>query len=43
MIPSESSWALHFFSPQITFVPVDLEAERFLDHKPFMLPEKNTQ
>lgn len=42
MMPSASPWALHFFSPQITFVPVDLEAEQFLNQKPLMLPEKNT-
>lgn len=35
--------ALRFFSSQITFIPVDLEAERFLDHKPIVLPESDTR
>ncbi|XP_009883113.1 PREDICTED: barttin [Charadrius vociferus] len=28
---------------RITFIPVDLEAERFLDHKPIVLPERDTR
>ncbi|OPJ77036.1 barttin [Patagioenas fasciata monilis] len=36
------TWSMCQCYPKITFVPVDLEAERFLDHKPFMLPEKDT-
>ncbi|NWR06438.1 BSND protein, partial [Paradoxornis webbianus] len=35
-------WALPLFSPQITFIPADLEAQRFLDHKPTVLPQKDT-
>lgn len=35
--------ALHFFSRQVTFIPADLEAERFLDHKPIVLPERDTR
>lgn len=27
--------------PQITFIPADTEAERFLDHKPMVLPQKD--
>lgn len=42
-MPNAAPWALCFFSPQITFIPVDLEAERFLDHKPIVLPERDTR
>ncbi|NXW82910.1 BSND protein, partial [Alopecoenas beccarii] len=37
------TWSMCQCYPKITFVPVDPEAERFLDHKPFMLPEKDTR
>lgn len=42
-MPSATPCALRFFSLQIMFVPVDLEAERFLDHKPVVLPEGDTR
>ncbi|NXH75996.1 BSND protein, partial [Hydrobates tethys] len=35
-------WSMCQCYPKITFVPVDLEAERFLDHKPIVLPERDT-
>ncbi|NWX09080.1 BSND protein, partial [Caloenas nicobarica] len=37
------TWSMCQCYPKITFVPVDLEAERFLDHKPLMLTEKDTR
>ncbi|KAM6065897.1 barttin [Chlamydotis macqueenii] len=33
------TWSMCQCYPKITFVPVDLEAERFLDHKPIVLLE----
>ncbi|XP_075013129.1 barttin [Calonectris borealis] len=36
-------WSMCQCYPKITFVPVDLEAERFLDHKPIVLPERDTR
>ncbi|NWI58264.1 BSND protein, partial [Calyptomena viridis] len=35
------TWSMCQCYPKITFVPVDLEAERFLDHKPMVLPQKD--
>ncbi|TRZ20059.1 hypothetical protein HGM15179_007040 [Zosterops borbonicus] len=35
-------WSMCQCYPKITFIPADLEAQRFLDHKPGMLPQKNT-
>ncbi|XP_069718033.1 barttin [Phaenicophaeus curvirostris] len=37
------TWSMCQCYPKITFVPVDPETERFLDHKPIVLPEKNTR
>ncbi|NXT58513.1 BSND protein, partial [Pluvianellus socialis] len=36
------TWSMCQCYPKITFIPVDLEAERFLDHKPVVLPERDT-
>ncbi|XP_030809826.1 barttin [Camarhynchus parvulus] len=36
------TWSMCQCYPKITFVPADLEAERFLDHKPTVLPHKDT-
>ncbi|KAK4820445.1 hypothetical protein QYF61_026630 [Mycteria americana] len=36
------TWSMCQCYPKITFVPVDLEAERFLEHKPIVLPERDT-
>ncbi|NXL78393.1 BSND protein, partial [Leptocoma aspasia] len=36
------TWSICQCYPKITFIPVDLEAERFLDHKPMVLPQKDT-
>ncbi|XP_059709474.1 barttin [Haemorhous mexicanus] len=36
------TWSMCQCYPKITFVPADLEAERFLDHKATMLPHKDT-
>ncbi|NXA00863.1 BSND protein, partial [Nesospiza acunhae] len=36
------TWSMCQCYPKITFVPVDLEAKRFLDHKPTVLPHKDT-
>ncbi|NXA04690.1 BSND protein, partial [Sapayoa aenigma] len=36
------TWSMCQCYPKITFIPVDLEAERFLDHKPMVLPQKDT-
>ncbi|XP_074008746.1 barttin [Numenius arquata] len=36
-------WSMCQCYPKITFIPVDLEAERFLDHKPIVLPERDTR
>ncbi|XP_026710045.1 barttin [Athene cunicularia] len=43
ILPLPRTEALCFFPPQITFIPVDLEAERFLDHKPMVLPERDAR
>ncbi|NXJ79548.1 BSND protein, partial [Trogon melanurus] len=37
------TWSMCQCYPKITFIPVDLEAERFLNHKPFVLLEKDTR
>ncbi|XP_059677578.1 barttin [Gavia stellata] len=37
------TWSMCQCYPKITFVPVDIEAERFLDHKPIVLPERDTR
>ncbi|XP_009078680.1 PREDICTED: LOW QUALITY PROTEIN: barttin [Acanthisitta chloris] len=37
------TWSMCQCYPKITFVPADLEAERFLDHKPMVLPQKDTR
>ncbi|NXT66469.1 BSND protein, partial [Chaetops frenatus] len=36
------TWSMCQCYPKITFIPADLEAERFLDHKPMVLPQKDT-
>ncbi|NXT14619.1 BSND protein, partial [Prunella fulvescens] len=36
------TWSMCQCYPKITFVPADLEAERFLDHKATVLPQKDT-
>ncbi|NWV74917.1 BSND protein, partial [Dasyornis broadbenti] len=36
------TWSMCQCYPKITFIPADLEAERFLDHKPMMLLQKDT-
>ncbi|NXG51496.1 BSND protein, partial [Psilopogon haemacephalus] len=36
------TWSMCQCYPKITFIPVDLEAERFLDHKPTVLPARDT-
>ncbi|NXM69563.1 BSND protein, partial [Serilophus lunatus] len=35
------TWSMCQCYPKITFIPVDLEAERFLDHKSMVLPQKD--
>ncbi|NWH94000.1 BSND protein, partial [Aegithalos caudatus] len=35
------TWSMCQCYPKITFIPADLEAERFLDHKPVVLPQKD--
>ncbi|NWU28574.1 BSND protein, partial [Dyaphorophyia castanea] len=37
------TWSMCQCYPKITFIPADLEAERFLDHKPMVLPQKDTR
>ncbi|NXX84634.1 BSND protein, partial [Urocolius indicus] len=37
------TWSMCQCYPKITFIPVDPEAERFLEHKPIVLPEKGTR
>ncbi|NWV17349.1 BSND protein, partial [Origma solitaria] len=37
------TWSMCQCYPKITFVPADLEAERFLDHKPMVLPQKDAR
>ncbi|XP_075616709.1 barttin [Balearica regulorum gibbericeps] len=36
-------WSMCQCYPKITFIPVDLETERFLDHKPIVLSERDTR
>ncbi|XP_039929228.1 barttin [Hirundo rustica] len=36
------TWSMCQCYPKITFIPADLEAERFLEHKPMVLPQKDT-
>ncbi|XP_063263087.1 barttin [Prinia subflava] len=36
------TWSMCQCYPKITFIPVDLEAERFLDQKSTVLPQKDT-
>ncbi|NXF18771.1 BSND protein, partial [Rhodinocichla rosea] len=36
------TWSMCQCYPKITFIPADLEAERFLEHKPTVLPHKDT-
>ncbi|KAM6262380.1 barttin [Porphyrio hochstetteri] len=36
-------WSMCQCYPKITFIPVDLEAERFLDHKPIVLLQRDTR
>ncbi|NXI96319.1 BSND protein, partial [Psophia crepitans] len=36
-------WSICQCYPKITFLPVDLETKRFLDHKPLMLLEKDAR
>ncbi|NXU41879.1 BSND protein, partial [Drymodes brunneopygia] len=35
-------WSMCQCYPKITFIPVDLEAQQFLDHKPMVLPQKDS-
>ncbi|NWS22115.1 BSND protein, partial [Pachyramphus minor] len=35
------TWSMCQCYPKITFIPVDPEAERFLEHKPTVLPQKD--
>ncbi|NWW97084.1 BSND protein, partial [Rhynochetos jubatus] len=37
------TWSMCQCYPKITFIPVDLEAERFLEHKLIVLPERGTR
>ncbi|NXB60336.1 BSND protein, partial [Struthidea cinerea] len=37
------TWSMCQCYPKITFIPADLEAERFLDGKPMVLPQKDTR
>ncbi|NWV92287.1 BSND protein, partial [Machaerirhynchus nigripectus] len=37
------TWSMCQCYPKITFIPADLEAERFLDHKPMVLLQKDTR
>ncbi|NXP52504.1 BSND protein, partial [Heliornis fulica] len=36
-------WSMCQCYPKITFTPVDLKAEQFLDHKPIVLPQRDTR
>ncbi|NWU47131.1 BSND protein, partial [Dromas ardeola] len=36
------TWSMCQCYPKVTFIPVDLEAERFLDHKAIALPERDS-
>ncbi|XP_014726177.1 PREDICTED: barttin [Sturnus vulgaris] len=35
------TWSMCQCYPKITFVPADIETQRFLDHKPMVLPQKD--
>ncbi|NWY76875.1 BSND protein, partial [Erithacus rubecula] len=35
------TWSMCQCYPKITFIPADLETQRFLDHKPMVLPQKD--
>ncbi|NWW80708.1 BSND protein, partial [Climacteris rufus] len=35
------TWSMCQCYPKITFIPADLEAKQFLDHKPMVLPQKD--
>uniref|UniRef100_A0A803VX17 Barttin CLCNK type accessory subunit beta n=1 Tax=Ficedula albicollis TaxID=59894 RepID=A0A803VX17_FICAL len=35
------TWSMCQCYPKITFIPADLETQRFLDHKPLVLPQKD--
>ncbi|KAM4772892.1 barttin [Cyanocitta cristata] len=37
------TWSMCQCYPKITFIPADLEAKQFLDHKPMMLSQKDTR
>ncbi|NXY38031.1 BSND protein, partial [Pomatorhinus ruficollis] len=37
------TWSMCQCYPKITFIPADLEAQRFLDYKPMVLPQKDTR
>ncbi|NXF95285.1 BSND protein, partial [Eubucco bourcierii] len=37
------TWSMCQCYPKITFIPVDLEAEQFLDRKPMVLPARDTR
>ncbi|NWT19251.1 BSND protein, partial [Vireo altiloquus] len=37
------TWSMCQCYPKITFIPADLEAERFLDHKPMVLGQKDAR
>ncbi|NXC14086.1 BSND protein, partial [Corythaeola cristata] len=37
------TWSMCQCYPKITFVPADIEAERYLDHKSIVLPEKDSR
>ncbi|NXR44976.1 BSND protein, partial [Hippolais icterina] len=36
------TWSMCQCYPKITFIPADMEAERFLKHKPMVLPQKDS-
>ncbi|NWV33576.1 BSND protein, partial [Grantiella picta] len=36
------TWSMCQCYPKITFIPADLEAKQFLDHKPKIVPQKDT-
>ncbi|NWX37636.1 BSND protein, partial [Notiomystis cincta] len=36
------TWSMCQCYPKITFIPADLETKQFLDHKPVVLPQKDT-
>ncbi|NXH64579.1 BSND protein, partial [Rhabdornis inornatus] len=35
------TWSMCQCYPKITFIPADIETQRFLDHKPMVLPQKD--